>query len=51
MSGHDLMLLTSVQGYCSCGEWGMASTGGLSRLRELHADHQNKSFRPERGAE
>ena len=39
MSAHDLMVITSVQGYCRCGRWGMASSGGLGRLRELHAAH------------
>lgn len=36
---HELMVITSVQGYCRCGGWGMASDGGLERLRELHAQH------------
>lgn len=39
MSTHRLMVITSVQGYCRCGQWGMASSGGLDRLRELHAEH------------
>lgn len=37
---HRLIVITSVQGYCSCGQWGMASDGGLDRLRELHATHR-----------
>lgn len=39
MTAHQLMVITSVQGYCSCGKWGMASSAGLDRLRELHAQH------------
>jgi hypothetical protein len=36
---HELMVITSVQGYCRCGQWGMATDGGLDRLRELHTEH------------
>lgn len=44
MSGkHLLMVITSVQGYCSCGQWGMASDGGLGRLRDLHRQHVRES--------
>lgn len=36
---HQLMVITSVQGYCRCGRWGMATDGCLDRLRELHSEH------------
>lgn len=39
MTTHQLMVITSVQGYCRCGQWGMASEGGVARLRELYAKH------------
>ena len=44
MSAHELMVITSVQAYCSCGWWGMASDGGMPRLRELHAEHVDKAI-------